>query len=372
MSETANFQDTDLSECIEKLEEEDVEDEEEVSLDSLQHESSQEFDDESKDEESIETLEDEKDSENHTEEDSENLVESVAKEKKQKDDFVRSLSQFSTTLSERVRRNDRSLLAMVLEGKTSEQRERILQVAYHAGVEGDDPLFAVLLATGQLELLLDKKPAEIDRTFTKWREQWQEELQYADAMFEQQSSKLRHFIDRAEKTLEIQSRAALDVQSKSIADSVNHLVKGAAYEKVSHDIFALIQAGSILLGAIGIGMFIGLAITKLDSANAIASGEPRKLTLEEAKSLDWGLGEAGRFGRNNPEFMRWARSDEGRYARQLMQWNQTLLSDVGWGERLCERDAKELGITLKVDGREAKSGFCVLWTKPPGQRQLLK
>jgi hypothetical protein len=274
--------------------------------------------------------------------DGENLENAIAPEAKHEgdknpskekleDDFIQSLSQFSAILSERARRNHRSLLAMVLESRTPSERERILQVAYHAGIEGDDPLFAVLLATGQLELLLSKKPEELNLIFDSWQVRWSEELQYADAMFEQQSSKLRHFIDRAEKTLEIQSRAALEVQSKSISDSVNHLVKKAAYEKVAHDIFALIRAGSILLGAIGIGVFIGLVIPKLNSANAIASGEPRKLTLEEAKSLDWGLGEAGRFGRNNPEFMRWARSDEGRYARQLMQWNQTLLSDVGWG-----------------------------------------
>jgi hypothetical protein len=288
------------------------------------------------------------------------------------DDFIRSLSQFSATLSERARRNDRSLIAMVLEGKTSEERERILQVAYHAGIEGDDPLFAVLLATGQLELLLSKKPKELNLVFDSWQQRWGEELQYADALFEQQSSKLRHFIERAEKTLELQSRAALDVQSKSISDSVNHLIKKAAYEKVSHDIFALIRAGSILLCAIGIGVVLGLVLPKLNSDNAIANGNAKKLTLEEAKALDWGLSEAGRFGRNNPEFMRWARSNEGRYSRQLMQWNQTLLSDVGWGNRLCERDVKDLGITLRVDGREAKSGFCVLWTKPPGQRQLLR
>jgi hypothetical protein len=161
------------------------------------------------------------------------------------DDFIQSLSHFSAVLSERAKRNDRSLLAMVLEGKTSQERERILEVAYHAGVEGDDPLFAVLLATGQLELLLSKKPSELNLIFDSWQQRWSEELQYADAMFEQQSSKLRHFIDRAEKTLELQSRAALDVQSKSISDSVNHLVKKAAYEKVAHDIFALIRAGSM-------------------------------------------------------------------------------------------------------------------------------
>jgi hypothetical protein len=374
MSETASSQDTNVEENNEELEDEVTEEssDEEVSLDSLEPENPQEFDDESKDEECKDIQENEKDSENSREENIEDLVESFAKEKKQKDDFIQSLSQFSTILSERARRKDRSLLAMVLESRTPSERERILQVAYLAGVEGDDPLFAVLLATGQLELLLSKKPEELNLIFDRWQQRWNEELQYADAMFEQQSSKLRHFLNRAEKTFELQSRAALDVQSKSISDSVNHLVKGAAYEKVSHDMFALIRAGSILLGAIGIGVFIGLAIPKLDSANAIAVGEAKKLTREQVKALDWGLGEAGRFGRNNPEFMRWARSDEGRYARSLMQWNQTLLSDVGWGERLCERDAKELGITLKVDGREAKSGFCVLWVKPPGQRQILK
>ena len=77
---------------------------------------------------------------------------------------------------------NQSLIAQVLAGKDSADRAQVLRVAYQAGVEKDDPLFAVLLATGQLEQLLFKKPDEIEELFQKWKKQWQSDLKEAGAI----------------------------------------------------------------------------------------------------------------------------------------------------------------------------------------------
>jgi hypothetical protein len=281
---------------------------------------------------------------------------------KQSERFDYFHSQFSAI-------RNRTLIARVLDGRTSYEREQILRTAYEADIKGDDPLFAVLLATGQLEFLLNKKPDELDRVFKDWQVKWNYDLKYADALFEQHSSKLRHYINETEEKLKLHSQAALDVQSKNISDSVNHLVKKAAFEKVAHDAYALICAGTVLLGAVGIGCVLGLAMPRFFKPALDPIGA-RQLTLEEAKALDWGMSESGRFARNNPELIRWIKSSQGQYARKFMTWNQNLLG--GRDKFICERDVEQLGVTLRLEGKEAKSGYCTLWTRSPEERRFIK
>jgi hypothetical protein len=54
-------------------------------------------------------------------------------------------------------RDTESLISQVLKGKDSKFRCHVIQTAYRYGLNKNDPLFIVLLATGQLELLLEKK-----------------------------------------------------------------------------------------------------------------------------------------------------------------------------------------------------------------------
>ncbi len=76
--------------------------------------------------------------------------------------------------------------------------------------------------------------------------------------------------------------------------------------------------------------------------------QPRRLTLEQVETL------------------RWAESQEGQLARNVIKWNAGLLDNLD-----CLNDVKHLNVTLKVQGREAQSGFCVLWTQPPSQRRFV-
>ncbi|MGK7872523.1 MAG: DUF6753 family protein [Xenococcaceae cyanobacterium] len=278
----------------------------------------------------------------------------------------------STPENERV---NQSLINEVLKGKDANYRSHVLRVAYEAEIEKNDPLFAVLLATGQLELLLDKKPAEIEQCFQKWRSLWQSDLQDAQAIFSQELEQVRSLTDNWEEEskafLERQGKAAVNIQQRCIAKSVQDLVRGAAFEKVAHDANALVCAGLVLLGAIGIGVVLGLAIPKFAKAPELDPTGPRQLSLEEAKALDWGLSKAGQFARANPELIQWARSREGQFARKFMQWNQTLLSGKK-GQRVCEREHKRLGVTLTLEGKAAKSGVCTLWVKPPHEREFVE
>ena len=74
---------------------------------------------------------------------------------------------------------------------------------------------------------------------------------------------------------------------------------------------------------------------------------PRPLTVDEAALLSW------------------AQSSEGQQARELMRWNSGLLDD-----RSCEQEVDSLGVTLELQGKSARSGFCTLWVVPPKDRRF--
>ena len=237
---------------------------------------------------------------------------------------------------------NQSLLNRVLADKDAQAKAAILRTAYQAQLGKDDPLFVILLATGQLEWLLEEQPEQIKQLFQEWL-----------AIFEQEREQIRLLLDDTEKVLQLKSKAALDVQKRNISKTVTELVRSAALEKVAHDAQALICAGLILLGAIGIGAILGFGVTKYAFSSEVELDPTgaRQLTLQQATALNWEM------------------SEQGQYARQLMEWNQTLLSKRG-RSRLCEQEVKQLGITLELEGRRARSGYCLLWTKPLAQREF--
>ena len=242
-------------------------------------------------------------------------------------------------LYERRRKQlDRTILALALRGKDESFKAKVYEIVIQTGLDPEDPAFLLLIATGRLELLLEESPKELEALFDQWAEGIHAQLQnYREG--------LEHY-----------ERAAVKAQEKAIAQSVQALIQKAAIDKFLHSINAIsIAAGAVLiLVAGGLGWSLGMGWTTWQQARVeYAPGKPRQLTLEEATAL------------------KWATSSQGQFARNLISWNQTLLARQGFSRsRLCEQDAKQLGITLELEGRKAKSGFCTLWIVPPNQRKF--
>ncbi|MEG4857024.1 hypothetical protein QUB75_05065 [Microcoleus sp. K1-B6] len=66
-------------------------------------------------------------------------------------------------------------------------------------------------------------------------------------------------------------------------------------------------------------------------------------------------GKAVHLTQKQAEALRWATSAEEKFARNLMKWNADSLTDLE-----CKKDVKRLGVTLKVAGGLANSGFCTI------------
>lgn len=61
--------------------------------------------------------------------------------------------------------------------------------------------------------------------------------------------------------------------------------------------------------------------------------------------------------------LEWAKSSEGKRAKNLISWNSGLLID-------CTKEVEKMGIRLEVRGRKAVYGFCPLWVVPPNERRF--
>ncbi len=272
---------------------------------------------------------------------------------------------------------NRAFMATALKDLSDREREIVMRTAMETDIKGDDPLFIFLIATGKIELLLHQKPAEIaahfDKQYQEWRKDWQRRLKYSHALFKEHAKTLQSYIKDTQETLEIASAAALDAHSDKITDAANIVIKKAAFTKISHDAIALTKAAFYIFLSVSLGTALGLVIPhiwqtpppELDPKGA------RQLTLEEAKALEWAMSDVGKSARNNPSLVQWATSTQGQYARELMGWNQVLLTKQG-SKFLCERDAQKLGVVLRLEGRETKTGFCTLWVRSPSERRYLE
>lgn len=217
----------------------------------------------------------------------------------------------------------KSLLDIALEGQSEEYRRKVLELAFKGKIEPTDPIFLILLATGRLEVLIQEspKPEDFELAFERW-------------------------VGRINKTLATYERVAVEKQEGQIAEAVNSLVRQTELTKIVTSARSLMVAAGILLTTLGVGALMGW-MGMLWSQGGFAPGEAVHLTQEQAEAL------------------RWATSDEGKLARNLMKWNSDSLTNLE-----CKKDVERLGVTLEVAGRPATSGFCTIWVEPVKKRKF--
>jgi hypothetical protein len=208
-----------------------------------------------------------------------------------------------------------SLLEKLLEGRSEEFKRKVFQLVAQTGYSEGDPLFVILLATGTLQTLLNEKPVEIDEMFNRW-------------------------FNSITKSMDLVEKQIVERQKEAIAKAAGDLIQKAERQEASR-FFTSILPGAIAVSVVLIvGFIAGITVPPVLKGGYVA-GE--KLTVDDMETL------------------RWANSNDGKYARQLMSWNADYL-------KVCARDVVEIPVKLQMGQREAKKGFCLLWIKPPEQR----
>ncbi|PSB02791.1 DUF6753 family protein [Merismopedia glauca] len=216
----------------------------------------------------------------------------------------------------------KSLLDDFLAEQPTELQNRILGLSLKLGIPTNDPFYVFLIVAGYVEGLLEDKPKQVDALFEDWEA-------------------------RLRADLELESQRALEQQNKAIKiemiKATKELLNKSKLEQRQITWWNYFQGGGVVLGAIAVGIVLGLAVPPWLEGGLT---ESRKLTTVQSESLHW------------------ATSNEGKLARQIMDWNRDTLAD-----RSCKEDAKKLKVTIVVGQKKAKSGYCVIWVVPARERR---
>ena len=210
-----------------------------------------------------------------------------------------------------------SYLNRLLEGKDSDFQRRVLAVAVEHGLSTSDPLFLMMLATGQIQVLLEDKPNELDNLFQRWSEAIYDHLEKA-------------------------KRTAVLGQEVEIRKMVDRLIKYCESKEQSR-LRVMLPAIGLLIAAIGFGILTGLSVPVwLDGG--YASGKPKLLTVKEVENL------------------RWIKSDRGQLARNIIIWNSQSLSNLS-----CTKSSEQRAVVRLEKGQHIarQSEYCLLRVKPP-------
>lgn len=287
----------------------------------------------------------------------------------------------------------RGLLEQLLKGKSATYKAKVRDLVLKNGWDVNDPSFAILIATGKLEVLLEQFPEQFEGLFERllevtrrqfeelqgWvdgqkadvrdylqgvqavGEQWvagmalqvdglrllseQRQVQVkADvarvlSLAREQRDQVRMEVAQQVQVAQQQHWAAVDAQAKLVIDRAGEGLRLRYWKGLLMwgAISALIFTG---LGVAGGWMLHRLMMGALDPAG------PRQLSLLQWQRLEWAV------------------SQEGQLAQKIMDWNKEEIQACIAGGSFRTRSLDLIG----DEGRPILYGICALWVVPPDKR----
>lgn len=171
-------------------------------------------------------------------------------------------------------------LDATLAGQSDHFKQKVLDVVRRSGINPKDPLFLVLSSLGKFEVLMEDIPGKLDTVVEGWTTEIDDKL------------------DKASSVAIVQQKSAIAKAASTLLNKIE--------PKKSKSVFSpLIATTLVLSGVFGVGMLVGNMIP-------IWRGG--------------GLTEAVRLTFTEQETLNWAKSKDGEFARQIMNWNNFDLS----------------------------------------------
>ena len=221
------------------------------------------------------------------------------------------------------------LIDEVLEGKSEDFKKKVLDYVLSCGLDPKDPLLLLMVGTGRLQTTLEDAPKALDVCLESW------------------TRELSKSFDTVEKLLIERQKVAISNAALSLVNDVVQKVNISESKKIRT---AIIPASLILGFALTIGVFLGVVLPpwlRGVFGGGYSQVRANTLTWQEVNAMRWGL------------------SKEGKFAKNLINWNKGYLDN---GQ--CLGDAQKLGISFSEYGRVAKSGYCVVWATSPDKRKF--
>ena len=232
---------------------------------------------------------------------------------------------------------DKSEVMSLLEFKEEQQLDK------------NDPLWAFLLQFKTIENSVNKQEQIlnllIDGFEAKFERQINANQQRIDTSFRTYSQDLINQYQALTNNLQTVEEASLNLTQAKISGSVAKLVRHAAHTKAVSDWLAMSRLGLYILIPMifaGIGGWFARSYVDYRYSNS-------------------GLSNA------DTALLHWAKSDEGKLAKNLARWNSRGLTTKG-KTLICEQEAADLDVTLTLEGKSVDSGWCALWIRPANKR----
>ena len=255
----------------------------------------------------------------------------------------------SPTQTEPISNSGLSRIEQLAQLADKDQVMSLLEFRAEQQLDKDDPLWVFLTEFKIIENSVKKQEdilnLAIDGFTARLDRQIEANQQRIDTSFNTYSQDLINQYQTLTENLKTTEQASLNLTQTKITSAVSNLVKHAAHTKAVSDWLTMSRLGLYILIPMilaAVGGWFGRSYFDYRYSNSGLSNQDTAL-------------------------LHWAKSDEGQLAHNLIKWNNRGLSKKG-KTRICEQEAQNLDVTLKLEGQSVNQGWCVLWMLPAEER----
>ncbi|MBW4532346.1 MAG: hypothetical protein KME09_00230 [Pleurocapsa minor HA4230-MV1] len=227
-----------------------------------------------------------------------------------------------------------TLLDEFLMHKPKEVQRRVRKTVEIWKIDHNDPFFLILLQCGITQILYELFPNEIHQAFDHGRRELVKVIEESKAEF---LTDLTNLVEQQERLALNISTAKINTEIHKILKEINHN-QGETSFTVSKKYSFLKKASCLIaLCSFGVGFFV----------NETAIAKERQQNI----------------ARHDRETLKWAKSKEGKVAKNIISWNDDLVDGS------CKDKVNSLGLSFQLGNTKTTSGFCVVFVEPVERRE---
>ena len=209
-------------------------------------------------------------------------------------------------------------------------RERVKRTIEIWGIDREDPYFLLLIQCRITQIFYELMPSRLNQEFDSGLKAIETTLDnYRHELLKLQQSKL-----------EEHAQAALKMSTAKLNSAIANILEDNNLNSQKRTLSPRVIGSIVTAGAMFFGLFVGGTVGVLFDRTNIAQNWRDRQNTEDRMLLDW------------------AKSNQGKFARNLLEWNDDL------ADKSCQKKAENLGISFKVGSLKITDGFCVVFVVP--------
>lgn len=232
--------------------------------------------------------------------------------------------------------NEPSLMDEVLMHQPKETQRDVRKLVEMSGMDQEDPYFLILLSCRIIQILLQNAPGDLEKSVDQSR------LEIVKT-FDSYIEKLR---DSQDEIFRQHSQTALDQSIAKVNNAIAKTLEDNNIEIKKGKFTPRVWGGIISSAAAAIALSVGF----------VGGWSFDKAVLAKTNTVN--------LSPEQEVLLKWAESKEGKFSKKILEWNEDLIGQE------CQKKVSDLNVTIKLGTAEATSGYCWVWTEPPGKRNF--